>query len=133
MLNLKELFIKISMIFIGSCIGSSFNFDNYFRWNNHKDFLSCLSTTYPDRAQIINIGSSIEGREIRVIKIGKPRADGIAKPAVWIDGGIHAREWISPAAVEYVVHQLVENVGIENNNLVDIFDIYVVPVLNPDG
>ena len=121
------------MVFIGSCIGSSFNFDNYFRWNNHKDFLSCLSTTYPDRAQIINIGSSIEGREIRVIKIGRPRADGIAKPAVWIDGGIHAREWISPAAVEYVVHQLVENVGTEVNNLVDTFDIYVVPVLNPDG
>ena len=120
--------------FIGQCTGSSFNFENYFRWQNHKDFLTCLSTTYPNRTQLINIGSSIEGREIRVLKIGKPRADGIAKPAVWIDGGIHAREWISPAAVEYVVHQLVENYDLTDvTTLVDTFDIFIAPVLNPDG
>ena len=29
-------------------------------------------------------------------------------PGVWIDGGMHAREWISPAAVTYVVNQIVE-------------------------
>ena len=98
------------------------------------NYLTCLSTTYPDRAQIINIGSSIENREIRVIKIGKPRADGITKPAVWIDGGIHAREWISPAAVEYVIGQFVENYGSPGiSHFVDTFDIYVAPVLNPDG
>ena len=69
-----------------------------------------------------------------MLKIGKPRADGIAKPAVWIDGGIHAREWISPAAVEYVVHQLVENYDSSDvTNLVDTFDIFIAPVLNPDG
>ena len=32
-----------------------------------------------------------------------------AKPAMWIDGGIHAREWISPAAVTWVLKELVEN------------------------
>ena len=120
--------------FLGSCTGSAFNFDDYFSWQNHMNYLTCLSTTYPDRAQIINIGSSIENREIRVIKIGKPRADGITKPAVWIDGGIHAREWISPAAVEYVIGQFVENYGASGvSQFVDTFDIYVAPVLNPDG
>ena len=32
-----------------------------------------------------------------------------SKPAMWIDGGIHAREWISPAAVTWVLKELVEN------------------------
>ena len=97
-------------------------------------YLVCLSTRFPDQAQLISIGKSVEGRELRVMKIGKPRSDGTQKPAIWIDGGIHAREWISPAATAYVVTQLLENYdSIEIKKIVDIFDIYVLPILNPDG
>jgi len=117
-----------------SCVGSSFNFDDFFSWQNHMDYLSCLCDKFPDRAQTIDIGKSVEGRALRVIKIGRPRPDGMAKTAIWIDGGTHAREWISPAAVEYLVNQLVENSSsIEINKFVDTFDIYVLPILNPDG
>ena len=98
------------------------------------DYLTCLHNRFPDRTQIIKIGKSVEGRELRVIKIGKPRSDGAPKPAIWIDGGIHAREWISPAATTYVVTQLLENYdSIEIKQIVDTFDIYVLPILNPDG
>jgi carboxypeptidase A4 len=45
--------------------------------------------------------------------------------------GIHAREWITPASVTYVIKQLVENR--KNNTWADKVDFYVVPVLNPDG
>ena len=97
-------------------------------------YLACLSTRFPDQAQLISIGKSVEGRELRVIKIGKPQSYGIPKPAIWIDGGIHAREWISPAATAYVVTQLLGNYdSIEIKKIVDIFDIYVLPILNPDG
>jgi len=46
---------------------------------------------------------------------------------MWIDGGIHAREWISPAAVTYIIDFLVEN----SENLET--DYYILPVVNPDG
>ena len=99
------------------------------------DYLNCLASRYSDRTQTIDIGNSVEGRAIKVIKIGRPRANGSVKPAIWIDGGIHAREWISPATVEYLVHQLVTNIhdAPENKNLVENFDIYVLPILNQDG
>ena len=98
------------------------------------DYLTCLAARYSDRAQVFDIGTSVEGRALKVIKIGKPRSDGSAKPAIWIDGGIHAREWISPSSVEYLIHQFVENYDASgNNNFVDNFDIYVIPILNPDG
>jgi carboxypeptidase A4 len=45
--------------------------------------------------------------------------------------GIHAREWISPASVTYIIKELVENR--QNNLWADKMDFYVVPVLNPDG
>ena len=46
--------------------------------------------------------------------------------------GIHAREWISPAATTYIIKQLVERSG-ENQDLVDFYDFYILPVANPDG
>ena len=72
------------------------------------DYLNCLASRYSDRAQTIAIGNSVEGRTLKVLKIGRPGSNGNVKPAVWIDGGIHAREWIRPASVEYIIHELVE-------------------------
>ena len=98
------------------------------------DYLECLADTYSDRCETIDIGSSVEGRALKVIKISQPSSDNIVKPAIWIDGGIHAREWISPSSVEYLVNQLVENFNApENKKMVEDFDIYVLPILNPDG
>lgn len=62
------------------------------------------------------------------MKIG---ADNPEKPVILIDGGIHAREWISPAVVVYIINQLVENK--ENHYLIENISWYIVPVLNPDG
>ena len=115
-------------------MGNRFNFTNYHSFESHVSFLTCLDYNYAGRVATIEIGKSVEGRAIKVIQIGRPRADGTTKPAVWIDGGIHAREWISPSSVEYVVHELVENYASPRNKiLVDNLDIYVLPILNPDG
>ena len=98
------------------------------------DYLECLTAKYSEMCGIIDIGNSVEGRSIKVIKISRPSSNGEMKPAIWIDGGIHAREWISPSSVEYFVYQLVEKSDLhENKMMVDNFDIYVAPILNPDG
>ena len=49
-----------------------------------------------------------------------------------IDGGIHAREWVSPASVLYAIRELVENED-PSNSVLNNFDIYVLPNANPDG
>merc|ERR1719367_77553 len=51
-------------------------------------------------------------------------------------GGIHAREWISPATVMWQIKELVEGsgaVGGENADLVDNLNWHILPVTNPDG
>ena len=53
------------------------------------------------------------------------------KPAMWIDGGIHAREWITPATVTFFVKQLTED--LEDQTLIDRLDWYILPSVNPDG
>ena len=98
------------------------------------DYLKCLEVKYPKICKVFGIGSSVENRTIKVIKISRPSTNGKTKPAIWIDGGIHAREWISPSSVEYFVNELVEKSFMQANKMmVDNFDIYVAPILNPDG
>lgn len=60
-------------------------------------------------------------------------SNGNAKnKAIWIDGGIHAREWISPASVTYIINDLVENWDEQPQHIQNI-NWYVLPVHNPDG
>jgi murein tripeptide amidase MpaA len=54
------------------------------------------------------------------------------KKAVWIDGGIHAREWVSPSAVTYMMHELLHNSHLYKD-ILDEFDLYILPLANPDG
>lgn len=54
------------------------------------------------------------------------------KPVVLIDGGIHAREWISVATAIYCIYQLTEK-GSRNEDVLSRLDFVIVPVVNVDG
>merc|ERR1719461_1873920 len=54
------------------------------------------------------------------------------KPAVWLDGGIHAREWISPAVTTYAINELTSK-SEEYAKLLENLDWYILPAHNPDG
>ncbi|TOF71443.1 hypothetical protein CGJ15_28030, partial [Vibrio parahaemolyticus] len=51
---------------------------------------------------------------------------------IFIDGGIHAREWIAPATVTYIVNELVTHSDTYDDLLSNV-NFYVMPVINPDG
>ncbi|KAK5642670.1 hypothetical protein RI129_008837 [Pyrocoelia pectoralis] len=92
-------------------------------------YLDTLAAQYPDLVQLETIGNSYEGRELKVIQISTNRA--ASKPAIFIDAGIHAREWLAPAQALYIIKELVENV--ENRRLLEKVDWHILPVMNPDG
>ncbi|XP_014606637.1 PREDICTED: carboxypeptidase B-like [Polistes canadensis] len=104
--------------------GHRMEWSSYHRLDDIYGYLDFLAQTYPDVCSVMNIGNSAEGRPLKVLRISNGKA-GV--PALWIDGGIHAREWISPAAVTYIIDYLVEN-----SESLDA-DYYILPVANPDG
>ncbi|XP_043264933.1 carboxypeptidase B-like [Colletes gigas] len=104
--------------------GHRMEWSSYHRLEDIHTYLDYLAETFPDVCSVVSIGNSVEGRPLKVLRISNGNQNA---PAVWIDGGIHAREWISPAAVTYIIDYLVEN----SENLET--DFYILPVANPDG
>ncbi|XP_061394987.1 carboxypeptidase B1-like [Musca vetustissima] len=94
-------------------------------------YLESLARTYPQRVFLRKVGLSFEERDLKALIItnGDGRND---KNVILVDGGFHAREWISPAAAIYAIEQLVENFE-ENRDLLEDYDWVILPVVNADG
>lgn len=108
-------------------------YDAYPTLEQLNSYITSLAITYPSLCEVFSIGTSIEGRALRVLHITGPGAGH--KPAVFYHGLIHAREWISAPVVLYLADHLVNNYGTDPDvtALVNELDIYLAPCVNPDG
>ncbi len=107
----------------------NFSWDEYHTYDDMISYLTYLVETYP-ACQVEEIGETNEGRMMYVLKVcGSGECN--SKPAIWLDGGIHAREWISPATLLFMARELIENP--DNADLIEGLDWYFVPSHNPDG
>ncbi len=113
--------------------GRSDEFTAYMTFAEIVTFINDLAASRPDLCQVIDIGDSIEGRDLWVLHITGPAAG--PKPAVFYESLIHAREWISAPVVLYFAQHLIENYDADPcvRALVDNVDIYLMPCVNPDG
>ncbi|XP_017041460.1 carboxypeptidase B [Drosophila ficusphila] len=105
--------------------------ERYYTHDEINQFIEDLAKEYPSRVFLKTVGKSYEGRSLKTITItnGDARRN---KNVFLVDGGFHAREWISPATAVYLISQLVENLE-ENADLLQDFDWVILPVVNPDG
>ncbi|KAG7210207.1 hypothetical protein KM043_011761 [Ampulex compressa] len=103
-------------------------FTYYLNFDEVDLYLERIAARYSSVANLVNLGRSYEGRQMKGLKIAKA---GPKKVAIFIDAGIHAREWIAPATALSILAQLVVNKT--NEYLLEHVDWYIVPVLNPDG
>ncbi|KAJ9581600.1 hypothetical protein L9F63_023220, partial [Diploptera punctata] len=108
----------------------SIAFNKYYTHDEINTYLRQLASSYPSLATVESIGKSYEGRDLLMIKISSGGSG--TRPAILIDAGIHAREWIAPAMALYIINQLVEN-NAANSDLTNSVDWYILPVVNPDG
>lgn len=79
---------------------------------------------------ISSIGTTFEGRPIEMVTLSMSQGSGKAKPIMWIDCGIHSREWVTPS---FCIHTIKELLAEGEAGLLRKFDFFIVPVANPDG
>lgn len=107
----------------------AFDFKSYHTLSEIYQQLANWAKQYPNRVQTIVGGKSYEGREIRGVKVSFKANN----PGVFIEGGIHAREWISPATVMYILNELLTSKDADIRALAESHDWYIFPSFNPDG
>ncbi|MCK4873880.1 MAG: hypothetical protein KAS72_14260 [Phycisphaerales bacterium] len=109
-------------------------FESYHRYSEINDYIDTLVALRPDLVTKFNIGQSIQGRDVYGMRITSS-VGGPGKPTLYFDGGLHAREWISPATVMYIADQLVRNYGSDPDvtGMLDRAEFLIIPLTNPDG
>jgi|FLYN01.1.fsa_nt_gi murein tripeptide amidase MpaA len=112
------------------------HFDRYYRYDDLSRLLHEYAQEYPQYVQVESLGKSYEGRDIWLATVTNfstgPAAE---KPALWVDGNIHASEVSPSSACLYLLNKLVTAYGTDADitRCLDTRAFYICPRINPDG
>jgi murein tripeptide amidase MpaA len=112
---------------------------HYDHFPNHAELTSLVDAwakEAPELIQVESIGKSWQGRDIWMLTLTNfESGDPSDKPALLVEGNIHAAELASSVAALHCVRHLLEAYGSDEQvtRLLDTRCIYVVPRLCPDG
>ncbi|KFP28346.1 Carboxypeptidase A1, partial [Colius striatus] len=111
---------------------STFSYDSYHTLDEIYDFLDLLVAENPNLVSKLEIGRSTENRPLYVLKFSK---GGSNRPGIWIDTGIHSREWVTQASGVWFAKKIVLDHESDESlaSILDHFDIFLEIVTNPDG
>ncbi|XP_070827889.1 carboxypeptidase A5 [Chaetodon trifascialis] len=110
----------------------SFDFSSYHTLGEIYSFQDMLVSENPILVSKVVIGQSYEGRPLNVLKFS---TGGTNRPAIWIDTGIHSREWVTQASGTWFAKKIVTDYGSDPalTAILDNMDIFLEIVTNPDG
>ena len=111
-------------------------FNKFYRYNELTRLLKAYAKEYPNLIRLESIGKSYEGREMWLLTATNFKLGNEAeKPAMWVDGNLHASEVTGSTAALYLIHALVTRYKKDENvtRALDTRVFYIAPRVNPDG
>lgn len=111
-------------------------FDRYLTYDQMTAFLQAAAAAHPQLAALSSIGKSFEGRELWLLTLTNfVTGAHDTKPAMLVDGNIHAGEVTASMTCLYAIDYLLRNFGRDERvtHLLDRRTFYMVPRVNPDG
>ncbi|XP_054841457.1 carboxypeptidase A6 [Eublepharis macularius] len=110
-----------------------YSYEIYHSLEEIQSWMYHLNKTHSDLVHMFSVGKSYEGRPLFVLKLGK--RSRVYKKAVWMDCGIHAREWIGPAFCQWFVKEVLQTYQTDPamKRMLNQLYFYIMPVFNVDG
>ncbi|XP_033231048.1 zinc carboxypeptidase-like [Belonocnema kinseyi] len=106
----------------------SISLNEYHTLDEIYSYVEYLAKNYKE-VEVVDAGRTSEGRVIKGVKISYQEGN----PGIFIEAGIHAREWITPATALYLLDQLLNSTDKNIRALAEKHDWYIFPSFNPDG
>jgi len=112
----------------------SYDYNVYHDLDQVYNWMDDISAEHSDRVQVSTFGQSYENRDLKMMTI-QPSSGDVGNNAIFVDCGIHAREWVAHAWCQHLVNYLLNNPS-DDAQITEISEgltWYIVPILNPDG
>ncbi|MBX3355142.1 MAG: hypothetical protein KF724_05530 [Phycisphaeraceae bacterium] len=110
--------------------------NRYYTQDEVDEMLRAFAAARPDLARLESLGDSVEGRPVWLLTVTNfATGEAETKPAMYVDGSIHANEIQATETVLYSIWYLLENYG-RLAPITDFLDrgaFYFVPVVAPDS
>ncbi|XP_024410909.2 carboxypeptidase A4 [Desmodus rotundus] len=112
---------------------NNFNYGAYHSLEAIYREMDSIAGDFPGLASRVKIGHSFENRPMYALKFST--GEGSKRPAIWLNAGIHSREWISQATAMWTARKIVSDYGKDPaiTSILEKMDIFLMPVANPDG
>jgi len=111
-------------------------FDHILHDNELTKLLNAWVAARPNLVQLENIGTTPQGRPIWFLTVtNKKTGAALDKPALIVDGNMHATEWGGGVAALHFAWKLLRDYGADERitRLLDTRTIYILPRMTPDG
>lgn len=112
-------------------IQGTFDYSTYHTYDEIAAWMDDMVATYSGVTKVA-VSKTYLGQTIYGLQIKKRVLE---TKVAYIQGGIHAREWISPATMLFLTKSYLENYGTDQTvtDMLDNFVWIIVPVFNIDG
>ncbi|EDW84401.1 uncharacterized protein Dwil_GK13162 [Drosophila willistoni] len=106
------------------------NWKQYFPLESIYKWMEMLAQQRPEVVTMLDMGTSTQGLPIRGVRIAFGREN---VTSVFVESGIHAREWIAPATATYIIDQLLNSPDPRVQEMARSHNWLIFPSVNPDG
>ncbi|XP_052744519.1 carboxypeptidase B-like [Bicyclus anynana] len=130
-LELEDKMFKDKVSPLPTRIGGRLPYDQYQSVQAIHQYMDDIAAAHPNIARVVTPTVSFNGQPMKYMRISTTNFQDTRKPIIFLDGGMHGREWLSIPPVTYAINQLVENVT--DPELLNRFDWILLPIVNPDG
>lgn len=102
----------------------------YFEPYSHERHLDLIARAQAGGAELIDLGSTVEGRDLDLLRFGPNRR---ARRKVWIVARQHPGETMAEWFCEGLIERLLDTADPLARRLRELATLYIVPNMNPDG